>query len=351
MTDAVRAMFRAQATGCEGLGSPLTARVLRLLAEAMTPGHAIEDRVLHWQGDLSRAGDALALRLAAGLHALVLSGTAPELIGFYHAPETVSDAEATALLLRVLRAHPTDLHLWLDHPPQTNEIRRSAVLIAAGHWLMARVGLPMVLSELGASAGLNLLWDRYGLEIGAQYGPKDAPIRLAPDWRGDLPPVAVPLIAARAGVDLCPLDPLRDRTRALSYIWADQTERLLRTAAGLDALAVFGPVVDQADAIEWLAQRLATPYAAHLHLVYHTIAWQYFPAAAKARGLALLDAAGARATPSAPLAHLAMEADGQEHGAALTLRLWCRGPVLEIALGRVDFHGRWVEWAAANAPV
>lgn len=54
MTDAVRAMFRAQAAGCESLGSALTARVLRLLAMAMTPGHAIEDRVLHWQGDLSR---------------------------------------------------------------------------------------------------------------------------------------------------------------------------------------------------------------------------------------------------------------------------------------------------------
>lgn len=82
MSDAVRAMFRARAAGCESLGSALTARVLRLLAEAMTPGHAIEDRVLQWQGDLSRAGDALALRLAGGLHGLVLSGTAPELAGF-----------------------------------------------------------------------------------------------------------------------------------------------------------------------------------------------------------------------------------------------------------------------------
>lgn len=291
------------------------------------------------------------MRLAGGLHGLVLSGTAPDLTAFYHAPDMFSDAVATALLLSVLRAHPAVLHLWLDHPPQTNEIRRSAVLIAAGHWLTARVGLPLVLSELGASAGLNLLWDRYRLEIGARYGPADAAIRLAPDWRGDLPPAAVPQIAARAGVDLCPLDPLRDRIRALSYIWADQTERLARTAAGLDGLAAYGSVVSQGDAIEWLAQRLAVPHAKHLHLVYHTIAWQYFPVAAKARGLALLDAAGARATPAAPLAHLAMEADAQEHGAALTLRLWQGGPVQDIALARVDFHGRWVEWATASAPV
>ena len=251
MTAAVREMFLAQAAGCDSLGSPLTARVLHLLAAAMTLGHPIEDRVLQWQGDLSRAGDALALRLAAGLHGLVLSGATPKLATFYHAPEAVSDSEATALLLEVIRGHPAALHLWLDHPPQTNEIRRSAVLIAAGHWLTARFGLPLVLSELGASAGLNLLWDRYRLEIGAGYGPADATIRLTPDWRGDLPLDAAPQIVARAGVDLQPLDPVRDRIRALSYIWADQTERLARTAAGLDALVAYGPLVQQGDAIEW----------------------------------------------------------------------------------------------------
>ena len=342
-------MFRNQAAGCESLGSPLTARVLTILAAAMTPGHSVEDRVLGWQGDLSRAGDALALRLAGGLHGLVLSGAAPELAAFYRAPEAVADPQATSLLLQALRTHPAPLHQWLDHPPQTNEIRRSAVLIAAGQWLTARLGLPLVLSELGASAGLNLLWDRYALDIGAQFGPKDAAIRLNPVWHGALPPDAVPQVAARAGVDLHPLDPVRDRLRALSYIWADQSERLARTRKGLEALAAYGPVVQQGDAIDWLATRLAQPHPGRLHLVYHTIAWQYFPAAAKARGLALLEAAGARATADAPLAHLAMEADAQDHGAALTLRLWCGGAAQETALGRADFHGRWIEWAAPSA--
>lgn len=260
------------------------------------------------------------------------------------------------MLLQVMRAHPAALLLWLDHPPQTNEIHRSAVLIAAGHWLAARFGLPLVLSELGASAGLNLLWDRYALDIGgsesgAHYGPKDAVIRLNPDWRGTLPPHSTPEVTARAGVDLRPLDPQRDRLRALSYIWADQPERLARTAAGLDAVAAYGPLVSQGDAIDWLAQRLVRDYQGHLHLVYHTIAWQYFPTTAKLRGLGLLEAAGARATPDAPMAHLSMEADAQENGAALTLWLWCGGPVQQIALERADFHGRWVEWAAPSARV
>ena len=89
---------------------------------------------------------------------------------------------------------------------------------------------------------------------------------------------------------------------------------------------------------------MASPLPGHLHLIFHTVAWQYFPAATKERGEALLAAAGARATHEAPLARLAMEADGTTPGAALTLTLWPGGRV--IALGRVDFHGRWVDWQA-----
>lgn len=184
MTQAVRAMFLAQAEGCQGLGSPLTARILRLLAAAMQPGDAVSDCVLNWPGDLTRRGDALALRLAGGLHALVLADQDAALTAFYRLPAAVTDSTATALLLRVLHDHPQPLLAALSRPPQTNEVRRSAALIAAGHWLTARFGLPMVLSELGASAGLNLIWDHYRLEIGSQaYGPQ-SPVSLRPDWSG-----------------------------------------------------------------------------------------------------------------------------------------------------------------------
>lgn len=87
MTAAVREMFRAQANGCESLGSPLTARVLLLLAAALASGHPVEDRILGWQGDLSRCGDAMALRLAGGLHGLVLAGQDTGLSAFYANPD------------------------------------------------------------------------------------------------------------------------------------------------------------------------------------------------------------------------------------------------------------------------
>lgn len=347
MSDAVRAMFLSQAEGCAGLGSPLTARVLRLLAAAMQPGTAVEDRVLGWQDNLSRHGDAMGLRLAGGLHALVLTGSDAELAAFYSEPAAVTDADATRLLRRCLRDHPDVLNHWLDSAPQTNEVRRSAALIAAGHWLTARLGLPIVLSELGASAGLNLLWDHYALDLGAGYGPTGAPVVLRPDWQGSLPPVAAPKVMARAGVDLQPLHPLQDRLRALSYIWADQADRLARTAAALDLAANALPPIAQGDAIDWMQGRLAQSHPGALHLVYHTIAWQYFPPDAQASGLALFDQAGARASAGAPLAHLSMEADAVPDGAALVLWLWTGGDVQRFDLARVDFHGRWLRWTAA----
>lgn len=334
--------FRDQAKSCAALGSPFTARLLDGLAGAIRPGTALADRLLGWPGDVSSAGASLALRLAGGLHALVRLGRDTELAAAYADPGT-DGPSLTAAALAAMARHEAFLLDWIESPPQTNEVRRSAVLIAAAHLLTARYARPLILSELGASAGLNLLWDRYALEIGGhRFGPPDPVLTLRPDWTGPLPDPSPPRVAERAGADLNPLDPLADRLRLLSYIWADQADRIARTEAALAEAGRQRPQVVRADAIDWLAVRLASPRPGHLHLVYHTIAWQYFPAETQARGRALLAEAGARATPDAPLAHLEMEADGNGPGAGLSLTLWPGGT--HHQLGRADFHGRWVDW-------
>ena len=106
-------------------------------------------------------------------------------------------------LASALSGGRSDFLPWLDQPPQTNEVARSAVLIAAGHWLTARFGLPLVLSELGASAGVNLLVGSLWSELPRpRLGPADPALTLTPDWRGTLPPLAAPRILDRAGADL-----------------------------------------------------------------------------------------------------------------------------------------------------
>lgn len=337
--------FRDQAVSCDGLGSPLTARLCRLCADRLEHGRVAE-LVLGWDGDASSRGDSVPLRLMGALHALVLTGADPALADAYGAAAGLSDDHLWRVVAAALERHQDHVVHWLHSAPQTNEVRRSAALIAAGHWLTARFGLPLVLSELGASAGLNLLWDRWRLDGPAgMLGPVDGPVVLTPDWRGAVPVCAPPQVVGRAGVDLNPLDPVADRLRLLSYVWADQADRLERTRAALDVAARDRPPIQRGDAVDWLAERLALPVPGRVHLVAHTIAWQYFPAAAQARGEALLAEHGARATPEAPLARLGMEADGSgQPGAGLTLDLWPSGQ--RITLGRVDFHGRWIDWQA-----
>ncbi len=338
----LRAALRDQAVSCEQLGSPFNARLLRLIADRLKPGGAIADRLLGWDGDISSRGHSVPLRLVGSLHGLVIEGEAPELAACYP-PHDADDDTLWAAVRSAMEDHAKRLGQWLDRPPQTNETGRSAVLIAAGHWLTDVYGLPIVLSELGASAGLNLFWDRYALDLpGGRLGPADPVLTLAPDWDGPLPPKAAPTVVERRGTDLTPLDPSlqTDRQRLCAYVWPDQTDRLTRTRA---ALAAAEPVVDAADAADWLETRLAEPRPGRLHLIYHTIAWQYFPEAVKARARALIEAAGENATDDAPIAWLGMEADDGSPGAGMTLRLWPGDRT--VRLGRVDFHGRWLRWA------
>lgn len=332
-----------QAGACTALGSPFMGRLMTLLQDRLEGGSPVADRVLNWPGDCSPLADSVPLRLAAGLHALVLQGEAPALAAAYP-PHEAGDEALWQAVAAALCEHEAHMQRWLDSPPQTNELRRSAGLIAAGHWLRAQTGLPMVLSELGASAGLNLNWERYALEIsGRRYGPADAVLTLTPEWRGKLPPLCPPKIASRRGVDLNPIDAgtAEGQLRLLSYLWPDQSDRLTRTRA---ELTLPPAPVDRADAIDWLEERVAEPCEGMLHVVYHTIAWQYFPAKTQARGRQMIEDAGASATDSAPLAWLRMETDGREPGAALDLRLWPGDR--HVPLGRIDFHGRWVDWAA-----
>lgn len=341
--------FLHQARSCAALDSPFMARLLTTLAEIWPQDTALARTCDAWTGDIGPNGASLPLRIASGLHALVLGGDDEPLARAYPPGEA---GDLAAALGAALSRHDAYLADWVLRPPQTNEVRRSVALIPAAHTVAARFpGLPFVTSELGASAGLNLMWDRYALETATgRLGPEDAALSLAPAWTGPLPPAAAVQVAARAGVDLSPLDPRdpQDRLRLLSYLWPDQPQRAALTRA---ALATLDTAVDRGDAVDWIAHRLPRQPEGHIHLVYHTIAWQYLPPDRQAHGRALIEAAGMRATARRPLAWLGLEHDGDAanaRGAALRLRLWPGDGDRDgdALLARVDFHGRWVDWLA-----
>ena len=335
--------FRNQGMACANLGSPFMGRLCSALADIWPEDTALAAKCRGFTGDIGPAGVSLPLRIAGGLHALRLRGeTGLEDVYPPHDPE---EAAFRAALDHALHERDAFLTEWIESPPQTNEIRRSAALIPGACVAADLFDLPIWLSELGASGGLNLMWDRFALQgEGWRRGPIDAVVTLTPDWTGAPPPATDPVIVARRGVDLNPLDPANqtDLLRLTSFLWPDQPERLQNTRAAASAMQV---QVDRGDAIDWLQDRFAAAPEGHLHLVQNTVAWQYFPEDVQARGRQLFAAFGAQATATRPLAWLQLETDGDLHakgGAALTLQTWPSGQIIQ--LGRADFHGRWVNW-------
>lgn len=361
LTGAMRQRFAEQAAACRQMDSPFTARVIDALAERLGPDSRFGARIQTWPGD--PRDDAVPLRAASALHALKRRGD-PPLADAYPTPERpagADDADLAAAIARAVAQGDDALHDWLDSPPQTNEIGRSAALLGGLLRVADETGLPIEIWELGASAGLNLRLDRYRYALGDDAGPARswgdpaAVVEIRSAWSaeqpGHLPPLAADLrIAARAGCDQAPLDPADPdaRERQIAFLWADQFARIARAEAALSAAAADGLKVARADAADWLAERLSTaPTPGRARVVTHTIFWQYLPDATRARIEGDLAAAGAAATPETPLGRLFMERDEIRGSARLALRLWGAGPApagdLRI-LGRTQFHGRWVRW-------
>ncbi len=352
----VRAAFEGQVKSCLELGSPFTARLCALLAARLTSDHPVGHRILNWPGDPSSRADAVPLRLAGALHALKRRDGYAPLSAFYPPHDTkIGDDALWAAIENAMKLHYSFILEWMTSPPQTNEVRRSNALIGGFLEVAHRFGLPLSTLELGASAGLNLHWSRYRFRFGERmFGPEDSSVHLTPDWRGDPPWLdGTVTVASVAGCDLNPLDPADpdDRERLMAYIWADQSDRLERTAAALDLAAALPVRVEKADAADWLGRRLAMRPDNVATVVCHSIVWQYFPDDVKAEAEALIRQAGLRASAKAPLAWLRMEADGRAPGAAVTLTLWPSRKLSDGAAGarervvaRADFHGRWVEW-------
>ncbi len=342
----VRLSFIRQAEWCRKLGSPFTSLLCATLGRELDRSSALGRRILDWPGPPDALGDAVALRLTGGLHVLVRRGLVPALQDVYPPNALPAEDALWQVLQPALTEHEAFLLAWMDHAPQTNEVGRSAVLMAGLMVIAAESGLPVALLELGSSGGLNLVLDRYGYRFGSlEYGPEVPGLVLAPDWRGAPPPIAAIKVVSRRGVDLNPLDVTdpADRERMIAYLWPDQPERVARAEAAIETAADDPPPIDRADAAQWV-EEMITPVAdvGTARVVMHSIALQYFPEDSRRRIADRMAEAGAEATSDAPLYWLRFEVD-PEHGDRPTLRLtsWPGGDRL---LAKADPHCHWIEW-------
>ncbi len=342
---AVRTAFENQVAYCRDNEAPITALVCETLAGLIDGGRggAVMERIRAWPGP--PLADALPLRVAGGLHALHLAGAAPGLAPIYAGG---APADAAERIARALEAHEGFLLPWLDGPPQTNEAGRSWAFAAAMLWLVAR-GCPadFALFELGSSAGINLMMNRYRFVLGdVSVGPADSGMRIAPVWRGASPPDGAFGVAAAEGCDVAPVD-LADPRQALrlsAYIWPDSPERFARMDAAIACAREEPPLIHHLNAGAFVEDILARPARPGVtRVIAHSVVWQYIPRDERRAITRAIEAAGEWADADAPLAWVSLEANRDTHRHELTLRWWPGGPQ-PVTLASAHPHGSWVEW-------
>jgi hypothetical protein len=348
MNPAARENFRQQAEWCERLGSPFTARICRTLYDGLDEISVFGAKILNWRGNPE--ADALALRACGALHFFARSGH-PSLAPLY-LPNAAPDADALARgLAHAIGELDAPLAAFLDRPPQTNEVARSAILLPGYLEIARNTRLALSIREIGASAGLNLWFERYRYDYGVStWGDEDAKVRIRSEWRGPAPPAGELLVADRLGCDRAPIDPGSPdaRRRMLAYIWADQSERLARAEAAMDLAAAQPEQVEEIDAAKFVARELSSPPPGRARVLVHSVFWQYLPEPTKASILATILEAAKRASPTSPFAWLRLESEeGERRGAVLRLSLWPNGPI-DKPLAVASFHGAWIEWTGAD---
>lgn len=322
------------------LGSPFVAAVLEAAERQLHRAPRTAALIAAWPRDA--AADALAMRFNAALHAIARRGTDPVLSRLY----AEQDGDFDAAIGRAMAAADADIAAWMRTPPQTNEVGRTAAIMAALMALRARVDMPCDLHELGASAGLNLNLDRYAFDLGGtRVGAPASPVRVAPAWHGPAPrPRAVTIRSAR-GVDLRPLDvdDAEACERLMAYVWADEPDRSERLAQALHLARTHPPRVDHGDIAVWLPAILAAPQdAGTCRVVMHSMALQYLDTDARAAVEQAFVVAGDRATIERPLARIGFEWTPARDAVHLTLTIWPDGTSRRLATCHA--YGAWIDW-------
>lgn len=297
----------------------------------------------------SPAYEALAMAVASDdvvleyLASLLIEKRQPNLL--FAAARYVLGAIPDADSLRDLVPTRSDLlrEVMSDRRTQTNEAARCATLLPA----LARLPQPLALIEVGASAGLALLPDRYSYDYdGHRIEGRDpaAPI-LRCSVEGPVPlPSAVPEVIWRHGLDLNPLD-VRNEADVHwleCLIWPGQEDRADRLQAAVTAARHDPPTVQRGDLVDDLEELVAgVPDKAGSVVVFHSAVLAYVDAEKRAAFARMIERLGVHWLSNEAPAVLPLTSGNDEEG----FRLVQNGHQL---LAHTDPHGSWIRWIAAD---
>jgi len=262
------------------------------------------------------------------------------------APDPDTDDPA-ADLLAFIRTHADRIgRLVAERLVQTHEVGRCTYLYPALLAAQAHAGTPLAVVEVGASAGLTLVPDRYAYDYatGHLHGDPASPLVLSCELRGPhRPPLDRRLdITWRAGIDLNPLNlqAAEDRAWLRALVWPDHPRRAARLDAALQA-ARRGPLppIHRGDAAGTVGRVLEQAPPDATAAVFHTAVTAHFtePMRAAWRDRLLELSKGRRI--------LWLRAEPHEEPRLRFSDLQDGTVRSEVPLGGYHPHGEWLEWA------
>lgn len=323
------------------------------LYERLSLGIASDPELLTVATHTQQGQPAPNLFLAA-VHFLLLKGAQHPVSAFYPSlsrPPLWAEDPYPSFRAFCLEHHEAMRALLSTRMVQTNEVGRCACLLPA-FGLVARQaqGRPLALVEIGASAGLNLLWDRYRYDYGAgrQYGEPNSPVQIACTWRSDQPPpipAVWPRVAGRVGLDVNPIDG-RDPEAALwlrALVWPDEVGRADLLQRAIQISQHNPPTLIAGNALETLPAVLATIPDDQAVCVFHTYTINQFSPEGREHLSSLLSEWGTKRD----LWRVSIEWFGGEPP-QLALESCENGVPTKTLLARCGSHGEWLEWLEAG---
>ena len=299
----------------------------------------------------SREGQVVPLLFLGAVQFLLLRGVRHPLSAFYPSVSgeiPPRDGDPYPAFRSFCMEHYSEIASIVSaRTVQTNEVQRCAALLPAFPLVGARSGgRPLALVELGASAGLLLLWDRYSYDYGEgrTYGDAVSPVHLTCELRGDLQPTITmpfPAVVSRIGIDLHPVD-VRDSEETLwlkALIWPGNPGRLdlLERAIGVARKEPLHLV--EGDVFTRLPELLASVPADSVLCVFNSYVLVQFPREARER----LDGMLRDFSRTRPFYRVSNEWLRGEQG-TVTLAHYENGEQKEELLAESHPHGKWIRW-------
>ena len=342
--------LRTLSNWCGYLGCDPYAKLLAGLAATIDNEKASSSLMRLLEVAVRSCGEYWPLSLLAAVHARVLSGQAPGLASYYPSVGGTSAdySAATDQFISLCNEEPDALMTHAQRVPQTNDVRRCIPLAAGYMYAGAHASLPLRILEVGASAGLNLLWDQYYYDFGTfQWGSPASEVRLRAGWEGNRNVWAESVtVLERLGCDVCPVDVFNEDgwLRLRSYVWPNDLSRLNSLDAAVAVRRLDnGVVVENGSASSWLAAQLQEPRPGLATVVVHSAVTPYLSESERVEMTRAIDATGALASVDAPLIHLSFE-DRPDRPAIAELRATMYPGGKDLLLATVHRGHESVRW-------